>query len=88
MRAFHERLRNFFALDDGPTAVEYAVLLMLIIGICVAVVRTQGTLASSTFGSIEGGVSGAGGAGGSASTPGAPTGPAPGPPPPPPPPPR
>ena len=36
--------------DDGATAVEYAVMLALIIGIAVVAVRSFGTTASSLWG--------------------------------------
>jgi pilus assembly protein Flp/PilA len=35
--------------EDGPTAVEYAVMLALIIVVCIVAVRAIGTSASSTF---------------------------------------
>lgn len=38
------RLRSFLQSDDGPTAVEYAVLLSLI---CGAVLASVGTLANA-----------------------------------------
>lgn len=53
MRVFRQRLRICCATDDGPTAVEYAVLLMLITGICIAVVRAQGRSASAAIGSVN-----------------------------------
>jgi pilus assembly protein Flp/PilA len=35
--------------EDGPTAVEYAVMLSLIIVVCITAVTSIGTRASSTF---------------------------------------
>ncbi|HMP15753.1 MAG TPA: Flp family type IVb pilin [Gemmatales bacterium] len=35
--------------EDGPTAVEYAVMLALIIVLCIVVIRQVGTSASATF---------------------------------------
>ncbi|HEX4611792.1 MAG TPA: Flp family type IVb pilin [Urbifossiella sp.] len=35
--------------EDGPTAVEYAVMLALIIVVCIAAVTTLGSNANSTF---------------------------------------
>ena len=43
------RLANFLKQDDGPTAVEYAVMLALIIVVCIAAITTLGSNASSTF---------------------------------------
>jgi len=40
---------NFLANEDGPTAVEYAVMLALIIVVCIGAVRVLGTNASTTF---------------------------------------
>jgi pilus assembly protein Flp/PilA len=35
--------------EDGPTAVEYAVMLALIIVVCIAAITTLGSNASGTF---------------------------------------
>jgi pilus assembly protein Flp/PilA len=40
---------NFLQNEDGPTAVEYAVMLALIIVVCIAAITTLGTNASNTF---------------------------------------
>jgi pilus assembly protein Flp/PilA len=40
---------NFLKNEDGPTAVEYAVMLALIIVVCIAAVITLGQNASGTF---------------------------------------
>lgn len=42
-------LSRFLIEEDGPTAVEYAVMLALIIVVCIVAIRTLGTTASSTF---------------------------------------
>ena len=39
----------FLKKEDGPTAVEYAVMLALIIVVCVAAVTTLGSNTNSTF---------------------------------------
>jgi len=41
-------LRN----EDGPTAVEYAVMLALIIVVCIAAISTLGQNASTKFSSV------------------------------------
>ena len=46
-------VRRFLRDEDGPTAVEYAVMLALIIVLCIAVIRQVGTSASQTFSSAE-----------------------------------
>jgi pilus assembly protein Flp/PilA len=43
---------NFFQGEDGPTAVEYAVMLALIIVVCIAAITTLGQNANTTFGSV------------------------------------
>ena len=40
---------RFIDNEDGPTAVEYAVMLALIIVLCIVVIRQVGTSASKTF---------------------------------------
>jgi pilus assembly protein Flp/PilA len=42
----------FLKDDDGPTAVEYAVMLALIIVVCLGAVSTVGTNASQTFSNV------------------------------------
>jgi len=44
-----EKLRRFLVAEDGPTAVEYAVMLALIIIVCLAAVQTVGTNTKTTF---------------------------------------
>jgi pilus assembly protein Flp/PilA len=44
-RSFVDFLKN----EDGPTAVEYAVMLALIIVVCIAAITTLGTNANNTF---------------------------------------
>ena len=41
--------RDFLVREDGPTAVEYAVMLALIIVVCIAAITTLGSNANSTF---------------------------------------
>jgi pilus assembly protein Flp/PilA len=43
---------EFLKREDGPTAVEYAVMLALIIVVCIAAVTTLGQNANSTFTSV------------------------------------
>ena len=57
MRNFANGLVNFLKNEDGPTAVEYAVMLALIIVVCIAAITTLGTNANNTF-SYVGGVIG------------------------------
>jgi pilus assembly protein Flp/PilA len=43
---------RFQAQEDGPTAVEYAVMLALIIVVCIGAITILGNNANSTFGSV------------------------------------
>ena len=49
MRQFTEAVVNFVKREDGPTAVEYAVMLALIIVVCIGAITTLGQNANSTF---------------------------------------
>jgi pilus assembly protein Flp/PilA len=49
MRKFGQALVNFLKDEDGPTAVEYAVMLALIIVVCITAITALGTNASNTF---------------------------------------
>ena len=46
------RVRRFLVSEDGPTAVEYAVMLALIIVVCLTAIQAIGTNASATFNSV------------------------------------
>src|SRR5882724_5422167 len=49
MRNLAKSMVEFLKKEDGPTAVEYAVMLALIIVVCIAAVTTLGSNANSTF---------------------------------------
>jgi pilus assembly protein Flp/PilA len=53
MRKFAERVVNFLKREDGPTAVEYAVMLALIIVVCITAITALGTNANKTFTSVS-----------------------------------
>jgi pilus assembly protein Flp/PilA len=44
---------NFLKAEDGPTAVEYAVMLALIIVVCIAAITALGRNANSTFSGVS-----------------------------------
>lgn len=46
-------IRRFLVAEDGPTAVEYAVMLALIVVVCLAAIGTIGTSANNTFNNIN-----------------------------------
>jgi pilus assembly protein Flp/PilA len=43
------RVMSFLKRDDGPTAVEYAVMLMLIVVVCIASITTLGKNTNAAF---------------------------------------
>ena len=59
MRKFTQALVNFVKSEDGPTAVEYAVMLALIIVVCITAITTLGTNANNTFSYVGATVGGA-----------------------------
>jgi pilus assembly protein Flp/PilA len=42
-------LLNFLTNEDGPTAVEYAVMLALIVVVCMGAITALGANSSNTF---------------------------------------
>ena len=46
------RAKQFLAEEDGPTAVEYAVMLALIIVVCITAITTLGSNANGTFSNV------------------------------------
>jgi pilus assembly protein Flp/PilA len=46
---FTSPIVSFLKNEDGPTAVEYAVMLALIIVVCITAITTLGTNANNTF---------------------------------------
>jgi pilus assembly protein Flp/PilA len=49
MTKFTRKMVEFLKKEDGPTAVEYAVMLALIIVVCIIAITALGTNASNTF---------------------------------------
>jgi pilus assembly protein Flp/PilA len=49
MNKFGTALVNFLKDESGPTAVEYAVMLALIIVVCIAAITVLGKNANNTF---------------------------------------
>ena len=46
------KLVTFLKKEDGPTAVEYAVMLALIIVVCIVSITALGSNANRTFGNV------------------------------------
>jgi pilus assembly protein Flp/PilA len=52
MKSFASKVQRFLASEDGPTAVEYAVMLALIVIVCLTAIQAIGTNANITFDSV------------------------------------
>ena len=48
-----QKVQRFLVSEDGPTAVEYAVMLALIVIVCLTAITAVGTQASTTFTNIS-----------------------------------
>jgi len=49
MTKFVNSVKNFLVSEDGPTAVEYAIMLALIVIVCIGAVQSIGTSANAKF---------------------------------------
>jgi pilus assembly protein Flp/PilA len=49
MKSLAKKMQRFLVSEDGPTAVEYAVMLALIVIVCLTAIQAIGTNASATF---------------------------------------
>jgi pilus assembly protein Flp/PilA len=52
MRSLAQVVVNFLEREDGPTAVEYAVMLALIIVVCITAITSLGSNANKTFNNV------------------------------------
>jgi pilus assembly protein Flp/PilA len=52
MKSFKQSLVNFLKSEDGPTAVEYAVMVALIIVVAIGAVTLLGQKTSETFNNV------------------------------------
>ena len=52
MKNLFLNVKKFLKSEDGPTAVEYAVMLALIVIVCLTAIQTIGTNANTTFNSV------------------------------------
>jgi pilus assembly protein Flp/PilA len=50
MKNITKSIKNFLVSEDGPTAVEYAVMLALIVIVCLTAIQAIGTNANTKFG--------------------------------------
>ena len=49
MKSLAQKVQRFLVCEDGPTAVEYAVMLALIVIVCLTAIQAIGTKASTKF---------------------------------------
>ena len=54
MKSLATKVQRFLVSEDGPTAVEYAVMLALIVIVCLTAIRSVGTNAAGTFTNVAG----------------------------------
>jgi len=47
-----QKVVTFLKTEDGPTAVEYAVMLALIIVVCLVAITTLGQQVNNTFSNV------------------------------------
>jgi pilus assembly protein Flp/PilA len=47
-----ELVRTFLTAEDGPTAVEYAVMLALIVVVCITAITALGSNANKVFSNV------------------------------------
>ena len=52
MKSVFTKVQNFLKSEDGPTAVEYAIMLALIVIVCLTAIQAIGTNAASAFNDI------------------------------------
>jgi pilus assembly protein Flp/PilA len=53
MQTFTNSIKQFLVSEDGPTAVEYAVMLALIIVVCLTAIQAVGTNANAKFNTVK-----------------------------------
>jgi pilus assembly protein Flp/PilA len=61
MRVLVSKFVRFLKQEEGPTSVEYAVMLALIVVVCIAAVTTLGKNANNTFSNVAAKAAPAGG---------------------------
>jgi pilus assembly protein Flp/PilA len=49
MKSLAMKVHRLLVSEDGPTAVEYAVMLLLIIMVCLTAIGAVGTQTSATY---------------------------------------
>ncbi|HYT94358.1 MAG TPA: Flp family type IVb pilin [Gemmataceae bacterium] len=52
MRSWYRSVMNFLQREDGPTAVEYAVMLALIVVVCISAITALGSNSNKVFNNV------------------------------------
>ncbi|MBM3998612.1 MAG: Flp family type IVb pilin [Planctomycetes bacterium] len=52
MKSLVNKVQRFLISEDGPTAVEYAVMLALIVIVCLAAIQAIGTNTRTVFNNV------------------------------------
>ena len=52
LRSLTRQCVSFLRQEEGPTAVEYAVMLALIVVVCIAAITTLGQNANAVFNNV------------------------------------
>jgi pilus assembly protein Flp/PilA len=60
MRQYLKSVVKFVKAEDGPTAVEYAVMLALIVVVCLVAITALGNNANTTFTNVANTIGGTG----------------------------
>jgi pilus assembly protein Flp/PilA len=55
---FRQAVIKLLVAEDGPTAVEYAVMLAMIVVVCMGAIKTLGSDAKTTFTNVGNSISG------------------------------
>jgi pilus assembly protein Flp/PilA len=58
MKSFARRALRFVRSEDGPTAVECAVMLALIVVVCLVAITALGTTTNATFTTVDNAIAG------------------------------
>lgn len=53
MNALMMRVRRFLTSEEGPTAVEYAVMLALIVVVCLTTIQSLGSNSNAVFQTVS-----------------------------------
>ena len=53
MKQVARDIKRFLESEDGPTAVEYAVMLALIVVVCLTAIKAVGTNANNKFTAVK-----------------------------------